>query len=268
MVSLFNISDETATINIHDILRCWISHLLGVEAQWEVGWNQGNGDWISLFVVNYSTFHMYAETYWEKYMFDCICFVPWSSRFCVRSLLSLSLPLWWMAENMPPSLTDGNLDGPHPLNITACVTFYIKSQSLTAKGKKSKTNTTKETWAKEFTHIFTTNKPNYLKFLQVILDIHHLLKYKAADITDQVVFLCKAQVPPAMYVTFLSLFSVLTICYSSKSDATYVINFDEFKALATKVKKKTISQPIIVSVEMPDIEKVFSKVSTAKICPC
>ena len=87
------------------------------------------------------------------------------------------------------------------------------------------------------------NKPNYLKFLQVILDIHHLLKYKAADITDQVVFLCKAQVPPAMYVTFLSLFSVLTICYSSKSDATYVINFDKFKALATKVNKKQYPGP-------------------------
>ena len=121
---------------------------------------------------------------------------------------------------------------------------------------------------KEFTHLFATNKPNYLKFLRAILDSHHLLKYKAADITDQVVFPCKVQVPPATCVTFLSLFSVLTICYSSKSDATYVINFDEFKALATKVNKKTISRPIIVSVEMPDIEKVFSKVSTAKIRPC
>ena len=61
---------------------------------------------------------------------------------------------------------------------------------------------------------------------------------------------------------------MLTICYSSKSDATYVINFDEFRALATKVNKKTISWPIIVSVEMPDIEKAFSKVSTADQCPC
>ena len=62
--------------------------------------------------------------------------------------------------------------------------------------------------AKEFTHLFATNESNYLKFLQAILDSHHLLKYKAADLTDQVPIPCKVQVPPAMYVTFCLLCSL------------------------------------------------------------
>ena len=118
-----------------------------------------------------------------------------------------------MAATMPPSPTDSNLDGPRPLDITARVTFYTKARS-SAKGKKAKSNTTKDskdTRAKEFTHLFAANESNYLKFLQAILDSHHLLKYKAADLTDQVSFPCKVQVPPATYVTFDS--SVLRADY-------------------------------------------------------
>ena len=49
------------------------------------------------------------------------------------SVISISA---WMAATMPPSPTDSNLDGPHPLDITARVTFYTKAQS-SAKGKKA-----------------------------------------------------------------------------------------------------------------------------------
>jgi hypothetical protein len=56
-----------------------------------------------------------------------------------------------------------------------------------------------------------------------------------------------------------------SLCYSSKSDATYVVNFEEYKGLATKIVKKTISKPIIVFVEMPEVEKAFSKVGTANL---
>ena len=169
----------------------------------------------------------------------------------------------------PPSPDNQNLDGPRPLEIIAHVSFYTKSQSSTAKGKKGKTSTTKDMRAKEFTYLFAADEHNYLKFLQVILNSHHLVKYVAKHVADQVVFPCKVQVPPAMYVTILSpLFVALNICYSSKANATYIVNFNEFKALATKINKKTISWAIIVTVEMTDIEKAFSKVSTAKLCPC
>jgi hypothetical protein len=43
----------------------------------------------------------------------------------------------------------------------------------------------------------------------------------------------------------------------------YVVNFDEIKALATKINRKTVSQAIVVFVEMPEVEKAFSKVSIA-----
>ena len=61
------------------------------------------------------------------------------------------------------------------------------------------------------------------------------------------------------------------ICNFSKSDATYVVNFKEYESLATKIGKKSPSRPIIVFVEMPEIEKAFSKVSTANLylyCSC
>ncbi|KAF8265502.1 hypothetical protein EI94DRAFT_1436561, partial [Lactarius quietus] len=109
------------------------------------------------------------------------------------------------------------------------------------KGKKAKTVTTKETRAKEFVHIFVDDEVNYLVFLQAILDNHHLSKYK---VSDQAVFPCKVQVPPA-----------------SKSDAMYIINFDEYKGLVTKIGKRTPSRPIIIFVEMPEVEKVFAKVN-------
>ncbi|KAF8264966.1 hypothetical protein EI94DRAFT_1500643, partial [Lactarius quietus] len=127
-----------------------------------------------------------------------------------------------------------------PLDVIACVTFYTKSQS-SSKGKKAKTVTTKETRAKDFTFIFAPTKTNYITFLQEILEKHHLTKYK---VSDQVVFPCNMQVPPA-----------------SKSNVTYVINFNEYEGLANKILKKSPSWPITIFIEMPDIERVFSKVN-------
>ncbi|KAF8272673.1 hypothetical protein EI94DRAFT_1425070, partial [Lactarius quietus] len=123
-----------------------------------------------------------------------------------------------------------------PLDVIAHVTFYTKSQS-SSKGKKVKTVTTKETRAKDFTFVVAPTKMNYIVFLQEILEKPHLTKYK-------VVFPCNMQVPPA-----------------SKSNATYVINFNEYKGLANKILKKSPSGPITVFIEMPDIERVFSKVN-------
>jgi hypothetical protein len=54
--------------------------------------------------------------------------------------------------------------------------------------------TVKDTRAKEFTFTFASSKVNYLTFLQEILDKHHISKYK---VSDQLVFLCKVQVPSA-----------------------------------------------------------------------
>ncbi|KAF8272676.1 hypothetical protein EI94DRAFT_1452236, partial [Lactarius quietus] len=127
-----------------------------------------------------------------------------------------------------------------PLDVIARVTFYTKSQS-SSKGKNAKTVTTKETRAKDFTFVFAPTKTNYIAFLQAILEKHHLTKYK---VSDQVVFPCNMQVPPA-----------------SKSNMMYVINFNEYKGLANKILKKSPSGPITVFIEMPDIERVFSKVN-------
>ena len=43
---------------------------------------------------------------------------------------------------------------------------------------------------------------------------------------------------------------------------TYIVNFKEFKALAIKINKKTISQAITVFVEMPEVREVFSNVTS------
>ena len=63
----------------------------------------------------------------------------------------------------------------------------------------------------------------------------------------------------------VSSYCILTIYYSSKSDATYVVNFDEYEGLVTKIGKRPSFRPIIVFVEMPEVEKVFSKVSKANL---
>jgi hypothetical protein len=111
-----------------------------------------------------------------------------------------------MATNIPSPTNSVDFDAPHPLDIIARVTFYTKTRSSAAKGKKAKMTTTKEMRAKEFSHLFADTEVNYCMFLQKILDNHHLDdKYKAKE---QVVFPCKVQVPPATYVTILSLFSV------------------------------------------------------------
>ncbi|KAF8264465.1 hypothetical protein EI94DRAFT_1703223 [Lactarius quietus] len=136
-----------------------------------------------------------------------------------------------MASDAPPDspTNSAHFDDPIQLDVIACVTFYTKSQS-SSKGKKVKTVTTKETRAKDFTFVFAPTKTNYIVFLQEILEKPHLTKYK---------------VPPA-----------------SKSNATYVINFNEYKGLANKILKKSPSGPLTVFIEMPDIERVFSKFLT------
>ena len=151
----------------------------------------------------------------------------------------------------------------------AQVTFYTKTQ-VTGKGKKAKTNTTKEVIGKEFTHNFVNNEVKYHAFLQMILDKHHLSKYK---VSPQAIFLCKVQIPPAKWVEFCQplpgyTFILITCYFSSKSDATYIINFDEYMSLVTKINKRLPSRPIIVFVEMPQVEKVFLKVSRANLCIC
>ena len=61
------------------------------------------------------------------------------------------------------------------------------------------------------------------------------------------------------------MWQILNICFSSKSDATYVINYDEYERLATKIVKRSPSRPIIVFVEMPDVVKAFAKASIASL---
>ena len=93
---------------------------------------------------------------------------------------------------LSPAQSDDS-DGQQPLTVNAQVTFYTKTQ-VTGKGKKAKTNTTKEVIGKEFTHNFVNNEVKYHAFLQMILDKHHLSKYK---VSPQAIFPCKVQIPPA-----------------------------------------------------------------------
>jgi len=101
--------------------------------------------------------------------------------------------------NIPPNSPARSFasDGPEPLDVIARVTFYTKSRSLSAKGKKAKTTNAKDVRVKEFSHVFAATKSNYLAFLKTILDKHHLSKY---EVSDEAVFPCKVQVPPARYV--------------------------------------------------------------------
>jgi hypothetical protein len=54
---------------------------------------------------------------------------------------------------------------------------------------------------------------------------------------------------------------VLIVRRSSKSDASYVINFVEYEILANKICKKHLSKPITVFIDMAAVEKAFAKVS-------
>ena len=102
-----------------------------------------------------------------------------------------------MATNIPPNSPAGSLDSndPRPLDIIARVTFHTKSRaSASSKGKKKKTTTTKDVRAKDFSHVFAPTEDNYTLFLQTILEKHHLSKFK---VSDQAVYPCKVQVPPA-----------------------------------------------------------------------
>ena len=92
--------------------------------------------------------------------------------------------------NSPRSLANSNnSDGQQALTVNAWVTFYTKTQA-NGKGKKVRTGTTKETITKEFMHLFVNDEVNYSSFLQMILDKHHLSKYKVAQ---QAVFPCKVR---------------------------------------------------------------------------
>ena len=168
--------------------------------------------------------------------------------------------------NSPQSPANSNdSDGQQPLTVNTWVAFYTKTQA-NGKRKKARTATTKEMITKEFVHLFVNDEVNYHSFLQMILDKHHFSKYEVAQ---QAVFPYKVQVLPAKWVNLwlCSVTSILIICYySSKSNATYIINFDEYNCLVTKINKRMPFQPIAVFVEMPQVEKVFSKVSRANLC--
>jgi hypothetical protein len=43
----------------------------------------------------------------------------------------------------------------------------------------------------------------------------------------------------------------------------YIVNFDEYESLVTRINRKSPYRPIIVIIEMPEVDKVFSKVSIA-----
>ena len=99
--------------------------------------------------------------------------------------------------NIPPNSPADSLDsnGPQPLDIITRVMFHTKSRSsASSKGKKTKTTTTKDMRAKDFSHVFAPTEDNYALFLQTILEKHHLSKFK---VSDQAVYPCKVQVPPA-----------------------------------------------------------------------
>ncbi|KAH9000081.1 hypothetical protein EDB92DRAFT_2110736 [Lactarius akahatsu] len=123
----------------------------------------------------------------------------------------------------------------------ARVTFRSIVRSSAAKGKKAKATPAKDTRAKDFSYDLALSEANYYAFLQTILEKHHLLQYK---VTSQAVFPCKVQIPP-----------------SNKSDATDVVNFDEYEGLVTKIIKRRPTKAIIVFVDMRAVEKAFSKKS-------
>ena len=122
-------------------------------------------------------------------MFFLVCGLVGFACECVSCRL-----FWVMASTMPNSPTESvcsDLEIPLALNVVAHVTFYSTSQG-SAKGKKVKM--VKDNRAKEFRFAFTPSKVNYLAFLQEILNKHNISKFK---VSNQLVFPCKVQVPPA-----------------------------------------------------------------------
>jgi len=53
------------------------------------------------------------------------------------------------------------------------------------------------------------------------------------------------------------------MCRSSKSDASYIVNFDKYEGLVAKIIKKQPIRPIVVFVKMPAVEKAFAKVTVS-----
>jgi hypothetical protein len=47
--------------------------------------------------------------------------------------------------------------------------------------------------------------------------------------------------------------------FISKSDASYIVNLEEYQTLANKILKRTPTKPIIVFIEMPAVKKALSK---------
>ncbi|KAI9444439.1 hypothetical protein BJY52DRAFT_1128191 [Lactarius psammicola] len=149
-----------------------------------------------------------------------------------------------VAPDTPRSDSTENQVDQTPYEVVARMTFHSKPRSSAAKGKKSKAKKmAKEVRAKEFDFIFAATNDNYILFLQTILEKHYLLQY---TVSDQSVFPCKVQVPP-----------------SSKCDASYIINFDEYEVLANKILKRRPTKPITVFIDMLAVEKAFSKVSNS-----
>jgi hypothetical protein len=105
------------------------------------------------------------------------------------------------ASNTPNSPGSDWTDIQTVFNVVARMTFHSKTQHPAAKGKKSKTVTTKETRAKEFQFTFAPTQDNYVLFLQTILEKQYVLQY---TVSDQCIFPCTVQVPPSKYVPFLS----------------------------------------------------------------
>jgi hypothetical protein len=164
------------------------------------------------------------------------------------------------AFDLPP---DSDSEEQVPFEVVARMTFHAKRRNSAARGKKAKITTAKDIRSKDFQYLFAPTKDNYLAFLQIILEKHHLLQY---SVSDQSVFPCKVQVPPSKYVTVIFLPRVvLILCRSSKTDASYMINLEEYTALANKILKKRPSKPITVFIDLLDVEKALSKVSMAKL---
>ena len=73
--------------------------------------------------------------------------------------------------------------------IIACLTVHVSGQGVKKKSTKKKIKT------KEFDHSFSTTKSNYLNFLAVFLEKHHVNKLQ---VTDRRHYTLKMQVSPSV----------------------------------------------------------------------
>lgn len=52
---------------------------------------------------------------------------------------------------------------------------------------------------------------------------------------------------------------------SSKLDASYIVNLEEYQTLANKILKRMPTKPIVVFIEMPVVKKALSKKVSASV---